>query len=370
MCMVVRIAIGTKKGAFVLESHDNRNSWQLQDPILFGHVVYHFKPDNRNSEIALIATKTGHLGPTIFYSDDGCKTWKESAKPPKFSITDNNRVVDFVFWLSSSNQVEPSTWYAGTSPYGLFKSEDNGRTWDEVESFYKDPLINMIINNCFGTPIGKLTHSININPQDPSIITLAMSTGGVVRSTNFGKSWEYLNKKVLAEFLPDQYPEYGQCVHNLQIHPINPNIMYQQNHCGVYRLNLEENDEWIRIGENMPLDIGDSGFPLIIHPRDVDQIWVVPMDSTDVWPRTSVNGKPALYTTGDGGKSWVRQDSGFPEQNAWFTVMRQATAHDGRDPLGLYIGTKSGEIWASFNQGESWQCIQKNLPEIYSLEVV
>ena len=122
--------------------------------------------------------------------------------------------------------------------------------------------------------------------------------------------------------------------------------------------------------KNMPEEIGDIGFPLILHPRDVDTLWVFPMDGSDVWPRTCVNGEPALYKSINGGSDWVRQDNGFPDNNAWFTVMRQATAHDFQDPLGLYVGTKGGEVWSSIDEGETWQNIIRHLPEVYSLEIV
>jgi len=119
----------------------------------------------------------------------------------------------------------------------------------------------------------------------------------------------------------------------------------------------------------MPADIGDIGFPIVVHPDKKDWAWVFPMDGTTVWPRTSPGGKPAAYNTRDGGKTWLRQDSGFPRKNAYFTVKRQAMTTDDCRPLGLYIGTTSGEVWGSADEGNSWKCLVRYLPEIYSLEI-
>jgi hypothetical protein len=195
-----------------------------------------------------------------------------------------------------------------------------------------------------------------------------MSSGGVFESTDRGADWKPLNKGCRADFLPAPDPEYGHDPHCVRLHPMNPDRLYQQNHCGIYRMDRPD-DEWIRIGEAMPKKVGDIGFPLVLHPRDPETVWVFPMDGTEVWPRTSPGGKPAVYVTRDGGQSWRRQSKGLPKRQAWFTVKRQAMTADNRDPLGLYFGTTSGEIWASRDEGGKWTCIASHLPHIYSVEV-
>lgn len=368
--MQINVAIGTKKGAFILSGDQDRKNWSLSDPILLGNMVYHMVPDPRNKNKILLATKTGHLGPTVFRSEDAGKTWKESSNPPKFpKDPENPKTVDFVFWLTPGHKSEPNVWYAGTSPQGLFKSEDGGNSWEPFDLFNNNELIKKITKDNGGTPIGPLLHSINIDPRDKNHICLAMSSGGFFETKDGGKDWHFQNKNVRADFYPDPYPDWGHCIHNMQLHPANPDIVYQQNHCGVYKINLKTEEKWERIGDNIPKDIGDIGFPLILHPRDENKLWVVPMDGTEVWPRTSVSGKPALYHSKDGGKSWIRQDNGLPQENAYFTVLRQATTHDSQKPLGLYVGNRAGEVWASFNEGESWQCIVNHLPDVLSLTV-
>ena len=123
----------------------------------------------------------------------------------------------------------------------------------------------------------------------------------------------------------------------------------------------------MRVGRNMPSQGGDIGFPIELHPREPDTAWVFPMDGTDVWPRTSPDGHPAVYRTRDAGASWVRCDKALPA-TAWFTVKRQAMTVDDAESVGVYFGTTSGEIWASADEGDAWRCIASHLPEIYSVE--
>ncbi|HXH09953.1 MAG TPA: glycosyl hydrolase [Alphaproteobacteria bacterium] len=367
----VTLSIATRKGAWFLTSDPGRRSWTLEGPMFLGHIVHHLVRDPRHHTTVLMAARTGHLGPTVFRSSDGGKTWKEASKPPAFAKApagQKGRVVDHVFWLTPGHPSEPDVWYAGTSPQGLFRSEDGGETWQSVAGFNDHPmLLRWTGGEQDGTPDGPKLHSILIDPRDPRHMYLGMSGGGVFESVDQGRDWKPLNAGCRADFLPDPYPEYGQDPHCVLLHPLEPDILYQQNHCGIYRMDRREGT-WVRIGENMPKEVGDIGFPLVLHPRDPQTAWVFPMDGTEVWPRVSPGGKPAAYVTRDAGRVWQRLDRGLPSSQAWFTVKRQAMAADAHEPVGVYFGTTSGEVWASASEGGEWSCIARHLPEIYAVE--
>ena len=165
---------------------------------------------------------------------------------------------------------------------------------------------------------------------------------------------------------PDPDAEFGHDPHAVRLHPSAPDRLYQQNHCGIYRLD-RPSTRWTRIGDNMPGDVGDIGFPIELHPRDPDTAWVFPMDGTDVWPRTSPGGRPAVFVTRDGGAAWTRLDRGLPDRG-WLTVKRQAMTVDDAEPVGVYFGTTGGEVWGSADEGGAWTPLLSHLPEIYSLE--
>jgi len=361
------LLVATKKGAFVLSSDPARRDWTIEGPHFLGHIVNHQVLDPRDRRTLLLAARTGHLGPTVFRSRDFGETWQEAARPPafpkvppgwerpveksgappgwqqagrrefeplpgggpetRFVEPPGGRVVDFVHWLTPGHASEPDVWYAGTSPQALFRSEDAGDTWAPVSGFNDHP-----------------------------------------RCTDGGRDWRPLNAGTAADFLPDPDPEFGQDPHCVRLHPAAPDVLYQQNHCGIYRLERPA-ERWTRIGDHMPREIGDIGFGIALHPRDPATAWVFPMDGTAVWPRTSPGGRPAVYVTRDAGASWRRQDAGLPAEQAWFTVYRQALTADAHDPVGVYFGTTSGEVWASADEGEHFRCVARHLPIVQAVEV-
>jgi hypothetical protein len=271
-----------------------------------------------------------------------------------------------VFWLTAGHASERGRWYAGTTPAGLFRSEDAGRTWRPVAGFNDHPMLPVWVNGP-GSPLGPILHSVCVDPRDARHVYLGVSSGGVFESTDAGRDWRPLNGGCAADFMPDPDPQYGHDPHCVVMHPAHPDRLYQQNHCGIYRLD-RPGERWTRIGSAMPKSIGDIGFPVVVHPTDADRAWVFPMDGTTVWPRTSPGGRPAVYGTRNAGKSWRRLDGGLPHRQGWLTVLRQAMCADDRaDRLGLYFGTTAGEVWASTSEGDRWRCIARHLPQIFSV---
>ena len=363
------LMVGTRKGAFLYHADASRKRWRLDGPHFLGCIVHHLVLDPRDGRTMLMATRTGHLGPTVLRSTDRGRSWVEIKQPPAFAKVpegQTGRAVDHVFWLSPGLPSQPGVWWAGTSPQGLFRSEDGGLTWSEIAGFNRD-VVELLASRLDATPDGPIVHSILIDPRDAGHLYVGLSGGGSFESLDGGNSWRPLNRGVLADFQPEKYPEFGQDPHIMAIHPLNPDRLYQQNHCGIYRLD-RPGETWTRIGSSMPKKVGDIGFPIVLHPRDPDMLWVIPMDGTTVWPRTSPDGKPAVYRSKNGGKSWERQAAGLPPRDAWLTVKRQAFAADAGEPLGLYFGTTGGEIWMSTDEGRRWRVLARHLPEIYTVQ--
>jgi hypothetical protein len=367
----VLVLVATRKGAWLFHGDPARRNWRVDGPHFLGHIINHLVLDPRDGRTLLAAAKTGHLGPTIFRSTDLGRSWKEAARPPAFAKApdgENGRVVDHTFWLTPGHASEPNAWYAGTSPHGLFRSEDGGVTWQPLAGLNDDPQYRSWMGGPQdGTPDGPKLHSIIVDPRDAAHLYLGMSSGGVHESLDGGRSWAPLVQglEVVEGF--DAVNLAFHDPHCVRLCPSDPDRLYQQNHCGIYRLD-RPSKEWARVGKSMPKRVGDIGLPMVVHPRDADTAWVFPMDGTTVWPRTSPGGVPGIYATRNGGKRWQRLAGGLPEEQAWWTVKRQAMTADARDPVGLYFGTTSGELWLSRDEGNRWTCVARHLPEIYAVE--
>jgi len=367
----VAVLVATRKGAWIFHGDPSRRTWRSSGPHFLGHTVHHLVLDPRDGRTLLAAAKTGHLGPTVFRSTDGGRKWKEAARPPAFPRAgegEKARVVDHTFWLTPGHANEPGVWYAGTSPQALFRSGDGGATWDLFFDIHSDPQYRQWLGTSQdGTPDGPKLHSILVDPRDASHLYFGMSGGGVHETVDQGRTWKPLvaGLEVVEGFDASNLAFHDP--HCLQICPSQPDRLYMQNHCGIYRIDRPAN-EWTRIGRNMPRRVGDIGFPVVVHPRDADRAWVFPMDGSSVWPRTCPGGLPAVYGTRNGGRTWQRLAQGMPGRDAWWTVKRQAMASDLGDPVGLYFGTTSGEVWASRDEGGRWSCLAGHLPEIYAVE--
>jgi hypothetical protein len=367
----VLVLVATRKGAFLYHGDAARRSWRVDGPHFLGHIINHLVLDPRDGRTLLAAAKTGHLGPTVFRSTDLGRSWKEAARPPAFPKApegEEGRVVDHTFWLTPGHASEPNAWYAGTSPHGLFRSEDGGVTWEPLSGLNDNPQYRTWMGGPQdGTPDGPKLHSIIVDPRDAAHLYLGMSSGGVHESVDGGRSWTPV---VQGLEVVDGFDAANLAFHDphcVRLCPSDPDRLYQQNHCGIYRLDRPAKT-WVRVGKSMPKRVGDIGLPMVVHPRDADTAFVFPMDGTTVWPRTSPDGVPGIYVTRNGGKRWQRLAAGLPEGQAWWTVKRQAMTADSRDPLGLYFGTTSGELWMSRDEGNRWGCIARHLPEIYAVE--
>jgi photosystem II stability/assembly factor-like uncharacterized protein len=191
---------------------------------------------------------------------------------------------------------------------------------------------------------------------------VGISTGGTYRTDDGGRSWAPYNKNVRADFSPDRYPEYGQCVHKMALHPSTPQVIYQQNHCGVYRTDNAA-EEWTDIGDGrLP---SRFGFPIAVHPHEPRTIYIVLEESDEF--RLSVGGRFAVWRSRDGGENWERLTDGLPER-AQLVVLREAMATDTLEDAGIYVGTNTGQLFHSRDSGDHWELLADFLPPIQSVE--
>ncbi len=371
----LRLWIGTRKGLFSIDGDAERAEFSEAEPHWIGSTAFHVVADPRDRDSVVAGIRTVDGLPTVMASRNGGKTWSEAAEPPRFASESPfesdpastaaqlvQRHVSQVFAITPGHASEYGTWYAGTSPQGLFRSSDHGSTWEPVAGLNEHPDFDRWTSpGIDDTPDGPKLHGILIDPRDADHLFVAMSTGGVLESRDAGATWTRLDGGLQGPAALDP--------HAVAMGVTNPDRLWMQSHFGVYRMDLEVGT-WDRVGApETEEERQDAGFPMAVHPADPDVAFTVPMDGSDAWTRMPKDGRPAVMKTLDGGQSWTRHAEGFPKERCWWTVKRQCLAVDGYDPLGVYIGTSSGEVWFSRDEGESWRCIARGLPYIYSVEV-
>jgi photosystem II stability/assembly factor-like uncharacterized protein len=346
----VTLLIGTRKGAFLAAADADRKSWTLKGPLLKGSEVHYVTYLPKTS--TLVATvKSWWFGCGVQMSTDRGETWVEPERGIRFDES-RGKTVERI-WIVREGA---DALYAGVDPGALFRSRDNGQTWDEVPSLTDHPTRE----KWFPGAGGLMVHSICPDAIDPKRVFVGISAAGVFRTDDGGESWTPKNQGVRADFLPDKFPLVGQCVHHLEQHPSKRDILYQQNHCGVYRTE-DAGDTWIDISESLP---SRFGFPIVVDPNDGDTIFVVPEEGSEA--RMTPGGLFGVYRSKNRGTTWQRLTEGLPQSNSFPHIYRASACADSQS--GVYLGTQGGHLLASRNGGDSWETIFDMLPPIYSLQ--
>lgn len=347
------ILVGTKKGAFVFKSTNGRRSWKMFGPFFEGCEVYHMTYDARNGCL-LAAVNNYQWGPRILWSRNLGESWKESSVHPRFR-KGSGLSVEAVWHIEPSSAKEPRRLYAGVAPAALFRSDDAGDTWDLIEGLTNHPTRKKWTPGAGGLCL----HSILVDPRDQRRMHVAISSVGVLNTEDGGNSWRFQNKNVRADFLPNKYPEFGQCPHKLLRNPSAPEELYQVNHCGVY-VSRKGGEEWTEITENLP---STFGFSLALDPNEASRIYTIPEQSGS--NRVPPKGSFAVWTRKEPGH-WSRLSKGLPRR-AYFGTYREGMTADTEDPCGIYFGTNTGQLYASRNAGEDWARVSDSLPPILSV---
>ncbi|GAA4862957.1 WD40/YVTN/BNR-like repeat-containing protein [Saccharopolyspora rosea] len=353
----VLLMIGTRKGLWLATSHDGRIGWELSGPHLPMSEIYAVAIDTRRSTPRLlVGTSSSHWGPGVAISDDLGRTWQESDAAPIAFPEDTGAALQRVWQLAPGPDDEPDVVYAGTEPAALFRSEDGGRSFRLVRGLWDHPH-RARWSPGFG---GLGLHTVIPHPRDHRRVAVAISAGGVYRSEDGGTTWHPSNSGVQAKFLPDPYPEWGQCVHKISCHPAVPERLFLQNHHGVYRSD-DGGASWHSIAEGLP---SDFGFPIAVHPHRPDVVYGFPLVAD--MRRFPPDGRCRVFRSADAGGTWSGLSAGLPEV-FWSAVMRDALWLDDADPAGVYFGSRSGEVYASRDEGESWRQVAAHLPDVMSV---
>jgi photosystem II stability/assembly factor-like uncharacterized protein len=262
-----------------------------------------------------------------------------------------------VWQLAPGPDSQPGRIYAGTEPSALFVSDDGGETFEMVRSLWDHPH-----REKWGAGFGgQAIHTVLPHPADTSSVLVAMSTGGVYRTADAGASWTANNTGIKAYFLPDPWPEFGQCVHKVARDAGDPDRFYAQNHHGVYRSD-DAGATWQSIAEGLP---SDFGFAMVAHPRRPGVIYNFPLTADA--RRYPTGERCQVFRSQDAGATWEPLTDGLPSEPFYPAVLRDAMCADDAEPTGVYFGTRSGEVYASRDEGDSWALVAGHLPDVLSV---
>lgn len=350
------LAVGTKRGLFLLTSPD-RVKWTVEAVSLKGRRIFHAILDQRSSHRLFAAENGDFFGSFLRYSDDFGQTWQEPEHGIQFPENGELKLNN-IWVIEPGRPSEPETIYVGIDPASLWISHDNGKTWEPDASLLAHPTREQ-----WGPGAGGLClHTIVPDPSNSARMWIGISAVGCIRTDDGGQNWHFVNKNTRAGFLPDPYPEFGQCIHRFVQHPTQPDVLYQQNHCGIYKT-LNAGDDWIDIQHNLP---SEFGFPIAIDAHHPDTVFVVVEDPE---ARQNVNDQFSVYRTQDAGEHWEACTLGLPTgTGVRLGVLRHGMCVDTHDPCGVYVGTNTGQLFASHDGGDSWELIADFLPSIYSVE--
>ena len=384
MC-TIRVLVGTRKGAFILTADGKRKSWQVDGPYFAGWEIYHMKGSPLDPNRIYASQTSGWFGQIIQRSDDGGKTWRppgsnpaELKAPDGMPRGESNKFVyagevgthtwydgthhpwEFKrIWHLEPSLRDPETVYAGAEDAAIFKSVDGGATWRELSG------LRMAKGNLWQPGAGGMAvHTIVPDPVNPDRMFVAISAAGVFRTDDAGITWKPVNRGLRSPFaLPDPDAEVGHCVHRIAMHRSRPDVLFMQKHWDVMRSD-DAGESWREISGNLP---SDFGFPIDVHAHEPETVYVVPIKSdSEHFPP---DGALRVYRSRTGGNQWEALMRGLPEKNCYVNVLREAMSVDNLDPCGVYFGTTGGQVYASADAGDSWNCIVHDLPAVLSVEV-
>ncbi len=357
----VLLLVGTTKGAFLLRSNTQRSKWEVAGPYFHGQSVYAMAYDGREGRHRLWASTQSQLwGTFLRSSDDFGKSWTNPQEAKIRFPVDSGTALKNIWQICLGRPEEPDVMYCGVEPAALFESRDAGESWSLNRGLFDHPH-RPRWNPGNG---GLCLHTVIPDPTNPDRMVVAISSGGVYVTDDGGLTWQARNRGIRVVFMPEKYPEFGQCVHRIVIHPSHPERLFLQNHWGLYRSD-DGAETWRDIANGVP---SDFGFAMAMHPHDPDCVYILPVESDEF--RCTPDGRLRVYRTRNAGASWEPLMRGLPQKGAYETVLREGMTVDALDPFGIYFGTRSGEIFSSTDEGKTWAKILGGLPSIVCVRAV
>jgi Protein kinase domain len=350
----ILLLVGTTKGAFILRSNRQRTKWEVGGPYFHGHSVYALAYDARAGQHRIWTSTQSYWGTMLRSSNDFGKTWTNPQQTPIRFPADTGVSLKNIWQITPGRDDEPHVLYCGVEPAALFQTADGGETWSLVRGLFDHPHRPRWMPGNGGLSL----HTIVLDPAERKRMYVAISSGGVYRTDDGGASWTAQNRGIRAIFMPNKFPEFGQCVHKIALHPSRPERLFLQNHWGLYRSD-DCGENWTDVANGVP---SDFGFAMLVHPKNPNCAYVVPVESDEF--RCSCDGRLRVYRTRNAGASWEPLMRGLPQKGAYETVLRDAMTADSLDPTGIYFGTRSGQLFASRDEGKTWHKIIEGFPAV------
>lgn len=353
----VILMVGTVKGAFVLHSDARRREFRITGPYFKGQEVFSvaYLPDRKSPRL-LAGCKSQHWGSTVNWSDDFGASWHEPAEGNVKFPASSGLSLNAIWALEPAPLIGPEVVLAGADPAALYRSDDRGETFQPNDSLLNHPERPFWMPG-FG---GLCLHTVMPDPRTPKRIIVGISAAGIYRTDDGGETWTRRNDGVaMDEAGPPNAPHFRpQCAHKMRYDAKNPRRIYLQNHPGIYRSD-DGGDSWINIQPGLP---SVFGFPMVAHPSRADTAYVIPLTAENF--RVPIEGAAKVWRTRDAGESWEPLGKGLPQHDAYFSVLRDAFNADTTDPMGLYFGTRGGQLFASSDEGENWRSLADWLPAV------
>ena len=352
------LILGTHKGLIILEK--NGRDWHCKHEAHRAIPVSHAMTDPRTG-VMWACLDHGHYGRKLHRSDDGGETWREIPAPKYPENTEREPGVpatcSYLWLIQPGGNDQPNRLYIGTEPGGLFQSDDGGETWELNEALWNHPSREKWWFGG-GRDFAGLC-SIVVDPRDSNHVTIGISVGGVYETRDGGKTWDGRNTGLKASYLPNPASEFGHDPHFMLASPSNPDVLWQQNHCGVFR-STDAGKTWTDISQRGgPVYFG---FAIAVDAEDENVAWVVPATSDEY--RVAVNQALCVARTNDGGKTWVDFREGLPQQGVYDVAYRHALDVRGDR---LAFGTTTGNVFLSEDRGESWRSLGNHFPPVLSV---